>query len=146
MHNKQRIMTITAKSLFKYFPKKKGENIRFCFDARKRSLYPLVVKAEVDMEECPLFYQFQEVLKENKNQQQKSADNECTNNEGFDLYDQFLIMDFEDIFLPIKDDASDDMRNWKESLRNNVKDIIENGFDVQFDDCTIHMMPVMKKK
>ena len=138
--NNQRIMTLTAKSLFKYFPKKTGqENKSFCFDTRKRTLYTLVVKAENDMDDCPLFYQFMEVLKADKTR--KKIDE----NKRYSLYDQFLIMDFEDIFLPLKENPTDAAKKRKETLLNNAKDIIENGFDIIFDeDITVHMRPFDK--
>ena len=129
------IMTINAKSLFKYFPKKIDQD-RFCFDTRKRTMYTLVVKAEGEFEECPLLHQFLEVLKADLGEQYKETEHL--------LYDQFLIMDFDDIFMPLDKKATEVARKWKEGLQNNVKDIMENGFDVRFDNHTVHMMPFDK--
>lgn len=130
------IMTINAKSLFKYFPKKVDQE-RFCFDTRKRTMYTLVVKAEGDFEECPLRHQFLKVLEEDLGKQYNKEDDLL-------LYDQFLIMDFEDIFMPLDKKATEVARKWKEGLQSNVKDIMEHGFDVRFDNHTIHMMPFDK--
>lgn len=94
------IITINAKSLFKYFPKKKNEQAEsFCFDTRKRTLYTLVVKAENELEECPMLHQFLEVLKEELGDKFDGTDE-------YLLHDKFLIMDFEDIFMPIDENAS----------------------------------------
>lgn len=115
--NKQRIMTINAKSLFKYFPKKRETlDEPFCFDTRKRTLYTLVVKAENELEECPLLHQFIEVLKEDFGGTFKGEDE-------YLLHDKFLIMDFENIFMPIDENVSDAVRKWREGLQANVKDL-----------------------
>lgn len=122
----QRIITIDAKSLFKYFPKRKNAATEpFCFDTRKISLYTLVVKQN-ELEECPMLDQFLEVLKEDFADKIKQEDNNL-------LYDQFLIMDFDDIFMPIKEDASESLHRWKEGLQNNVRDLMENGLKIQFE-------------
>lgn len=131
-----RIMTITAKSLFKYFPKHQlNTNACFCLDTRKRSLYSLVVKAN-ELEECPMLHQFLEVLKEDLGDKFNEKDNKL-------LYDQFLIMDFDDIFMPIEN-RSDVARKWREGLQENVKDLMENGFKILFDNHEVHMMPFEK--
>ncbi len=135
---KQRIMTVNAKSLFKYFPKKRnalGES--FCFDTRKRTLYTLVVKAETESEECPMLHQFLEVLKEDLVDKFDGTDK-------YLLRDQFLIMDFDDIFMPIDENATDAARKWREGLQNNVKDLMENGLKLQFDTHIVHMLPFDK--
>jgi len=134
----QRIITINAKSLFKYYPKKKNElGESFCLDTRKRTLYTLVIKAENEFEECPMLHQFLEVLKE------ESGDKFDIKDEYL-LYDKFLIMDFEDIFMPIDENVSDTVRKWREGLQLNVKDIMEKGLRLQFDTHTVHMMPFDK--
>ena len=135
---KQYIMTINAKSLFKYFPKKKIESEEsFCFDTRKRTLYTLVVKAENELEECPMLHQFLDVLKEDLGDKFDSTDE-------YLLHDKFLIMDFEDIFMPIDENASDAVRKWRETLQTYVKDLMENGLKLQFDKHIVHMMPFDK--
>lgn len=134
----QKIMTINAKSLFKFFPKKKDEdNKPFCFDTRKRTLYTLVVKEENELEECPMLHQFLEVLKEDLGDRFDSTDE-------YLLRDQFLIMDFDDIFMPIDENASDATHKWREGLQNNVKDLVENGLELLFDTHIVHMMPFDK--
>lgn len=137
--NKQRIMTINAKSLFKYYPKKKDAiNEPYCFDTRKRTLYTLVVKEENEWEECPMKHQLLEVLK-------KKLGNQFDENQNDLFHNQFLIMDFEDIFMPIDENASESARGWKERLQNSVKDLMENGLDLYIDaDHTVHMMPFDK--
>lgn len=138
LYNSKYIITINAKSLFKYFPKKKNEQAEsFCFDTRKRTLYTLVVKAENELEECPMLHQFLEVLKEELGDKFDGTDE-------YLLHDKFLIMDFEDIFMPIDENASDAVRKWREGLQANVKDIMENGLKIQFDDHAVHMMPFDK--
>lgn len=138
--NKQRIMTVNAKTLFKYYPiGKDDEKTPFCFDTRKRTFHTLVVKQEVEMNECPLFHQIIEVLLANKvveeTDVQKSKDL---------LYNQFLIMDFEDVFMPIDENASDAIRKWREGMRNNARNLIENGLDILFENEEIHMVPFDK--
>ena len=132
------IMTLDAKSLFKYFPNKNGEeNTGFCFDTRKRTLYTLVVKEENELEECPMLHQLLEVLKE------ELGDKFDETNEYL-LLDQFLIMDFDNIFMPIDEKATDASRKYREGLQANVKDLMENGLKLQFDNHEVHMMPFDK--
>lgn len=136
--NRQRIITIDAKSLFKYFTKKKTEeNTPFCFDTRKRTVYTLVVKEENEFEECPMRDQLLEVLK-------GDLGNEFDETNEYLLLDQFLIMDFDNIFMPIDENATDSARKYREGLQANVKDLMENGLLLQFDDYTVHMMPFDK--
>lgn len=132
------IMTIDAKSLFKYYPKKPAELDKpFCFDARKRTLYNLVVKAENEFEECPMLHQFLEVLKQEKGNKFKSADINL-------LHDKFLIMDFGDIFMPLSEKSTPSARKNKERLQNNVNDIMSKGLKIQFDTHDVLMMPFDK--
>ena len=135
----QRIMSIDAKSLFRYFPKKKNTAKEpFCFDTRKRAFFSLVAK-EIEMEECPLLHQFLYVLDEDENRKQFFKDDD------YRLYDQFLIMDFGDIFLPIDEKVSEAAKQARIAQQENVKDLIENGFDVKFDaEYIVHMMPFDK--
>ena len=136
--NNQKIITINAKDLFKYFPKKSDAITEpFCFDTRKRTLYTLVVKEENELEECPMLHQFLEVLKE------KLGDKFDSTREYL-LRDQFLIMDFDNIFMPVDENASDVTRKWKAGLQNNVKDLMANGLKLQFDNYSVHMMPFDK--
>ena len=98
----QRIMTIDAKALFKYFPKKKGsENEPFLFDTRKKSLFTLVVNNVNEMEECPLFHQIMTVLDQDRKYKPFLKE------ENSRLYDQLIIMDFDDIFMPLDKNASE---------------------------------------
>lgn len=132
------IMTLDVKSLFKYFPKKKNEEkTPFCFDTRKHTLYTLVVKEENELEECPMRDQLLEVLKED-------LGDEFDETNEYLLLDQFLIMDFDNIFMPIDEKATDSMRRYREGMQANVKDLMENGLLLQFDNHTVHMMPFDK--
>lgn len=131
-------MTLDAKSLFKYFPKKKvEENTPFCFDTRKRTLYTLVVKEENELEECPMLHQLLEVMK-------KEQGDEFDETNEYLLLDQFLIMDFDNIFMPIDENATDSARKYREGLQENVKDLMENGLTLQFENHSVHMMPFDK--
>lgn len=77
----QRIITIDAKSLFKYFPKtNKTTKQPFSFDTRKRSLYTLVAK-ENELEECPMMDQILEILKEDFGNKIKCSDNNLLYNQ-----------------------------------------------------------------
>lgn len=137
--SKQKIMTINAKSLFKYFPKSKDEdNKAFCFDTRKRTLYTLVVKEEIEMKECPMLHQLLAVLKADEKRK------ELNQNEENLLYDQFLVMDFDDIFMPIDENSSEAVRKWRETQQDHVKDLMKNGLEVQFKEHRVHMMPFDK--
>ncbi|MEE1101304.1 MAG: hypothetical protein U0K86_07465 [Agathobacter sp.] len=109
----------------------------FCFDTRKRTLYTLVVKEENELEECPMLHQFLDVLKEDLGDKF-----DCSNE--YLLQDKFLIMDFDDIFMPIDENVSEVARNWREDLQKNAKDLIENGLKLQFDTHIVHMMPFDK--
>ena len=104
---KQIIITLNAKSLFDYFPKKPAENDQ-CFKLDfSDPVHSYVVTQEITREDCPLFHQIYEVLK--KRQGSSFQVTEKT------LYDKFLIVDFQDIFLSF--DKSSDPK-WKLKIRN----------------------------
>ena len=99
---KQIIITLNAKALFDYFPKKPAENDQ-CFKLDfSDPVHSYVVTQEITREDCPLFHQIYEVLK--KRQGSSFQVTEKT------LYDKFLIVDFQDIFLSF--DKSSDPK-WK---------------------------------
>ena len=99
---KQIIITLNAKSLFDYFPQKPAENDQ-CFKLDfSDPVHSYVVTQEITREDCPLFHQIYEVLK--KRQGSSFQVTEKT------LYDKFLIVDFQDIFLSF--DKSSDPK-WK---------------------------------
>ena len=56
-NQKQKIRTINAKALFKYFPKGKDDKIYAIYLVNK-ALCRHVIKQEEDMEPCPIFDQF----------------------------------------------------------------------------------------
>ena len=120
---KQRIRTISAKALFKYFPKE-GKDKAYAIYLINKSLCRLVIKQEEDMEECPVFDQF---YREIKSRYGENTEFEIT---GTTLLDKMLIMDFDDIFMPYDESASDAVKEYKESLWDCAKDIIENGIDI----------------
>ena len=62
-NTKQIIITLNAKSLFDYFPKKPAENDQ-CFKLDfSDPVHSYVVTQEITREDCPLFHQIYEVLK-----------------------------------------------------------------------------------
>ena len=133
-NTKQIIITLNAKSLFDYFPKKPTESDQ-CFKLDfSDPVHSYVVTLEITREDCPLFHQIYEVLK--KKQGSSFQVTEKT------LYDKFLIVDFQDIFLSF--DKSSDPK-WKlkdqEFLQKDAQDLIEHGFDLYFPDSdkAVHM-------
>ncbi len=124
---KQRIMTIDAKELFLHCTKKLDEQVKpFLFNTTKRTLYTQVVSRENMMEDCPLFYQFIEVIKEIDNIEEDDIYDNI-------LYDKLLVVDFDDIFMPIDEDkTSEKAKIRKERFLKNAKDIITNGFYLRF--------------
>ena len=133
-NTKQIIITLNAKSLFDYFPKKPTENNQ-CFKLDfSDPVHSYVVTQEITREDCPLFHQIYEVLKERQGSSFQTTEKT--------LYDKFLIVDFQDIFLSL--DKSSDPK-WKlkdqEFLQKNAQDLIEHGFDLYFPDSNkaVHM-------
>ena len=62
-NTKQIIITLNAKALFDYFPKKPTENNQ-CFKLDfSDPVHSYVVTQEITREDCPLFHQIYEVLK-----------------------------------------------------------------------------------
>lgn len=138
---KQKIMTIDAKNLFKYYRKKSGETDKpFFFNTKRKSYYSAVVKQENRMEPCPLFDQFLMVLDE-----EQSVEKLTENQKEERLFDKLVIIDFDDIFLPSeKENQHDWFRRRKEGERGNVKDLMEKGLDICFEDHIAHMVPFDK--
>lgn len=56
------------------------------------------------------------------------------------LFDQLLIMDFDDIFLPNIDPADESTEEKKKDWRENTKYLIDHGMDVHFEDHDVHMV------
>jgi predicted metal-dependent hydrolase len=138
-NQKQKIRTISAKALFKYFPKTK-EDKPYAIYLINKALCRYVIKQEEDMEECPVFYQF---YKEIDKRNGKNGTFEIT---GTTLLDKLVVMDFDNIFL--FDDKSKDAttnnngKGYWELLQECAKDIIENGFDIYAEeaDTPVHMV------
>lgn len=135
---KQKIITVDAKAFFKYFPKEIAEDQK-CFTLKyaNRALYKLVVQQENEMEDCPLFYQFFKEIEKSWNPQTDAEPFKITNTT---LFDKFVIVDFGDIFLPL-DEISEfpGKKERHEDYLENAKDIVENGFDIYFEN---HEKPV----
>ena len=108
-NQKQKIRTINAKALFKYFPKGKDDEIYAIYLVNK-ALCRHVIKQEEDMEECPVFYQFY-----------KEIESRCSEDEKFEitsttLLNKMLVMDFDNIFMSFDESASDSVKGYRESL------------------------------
>ena len=126
-NQKQKIRTISAKALFKYFPKTK-EDKPYAIYLINKALCRYVIKQEEDMEECPVFYQ---VYKEIDKRNGKNGTFEIT---GTTLLDKLVVMDFDNIFMfddKSKDATTDNNgKGYWELLQECAKDIIENGLDI----------------
>ena len=134
-NQKQKIRTINAKALFKYFPKGKDDKVYAIYLINK-ALCRHVIKQEEDMEDCPVFYQFY-----------KEIERRCGRDEKFEitnttLLDKMLVMDFDNIFMSFDESADDSVKGYKESLLECAKDIIENGFYIYEveSDMPVHMV------
>ena len=89
---KQKIRTINAKALFKYFPKGKDDEVYAIYLINK-ALCRHVIKQEEDMEECPIFYQFHREIEKCS----KEGPFEITNTT---FLDKLVVVDFDNIFMP----------------------------------------------
>lgn len=132
---KQKIRTINAKALFKYFPKGKDDEVYAIYLINK-ALCRHVIKQEEDMEECPIFYQFHKEI------ERRYGRNEKFEVTGTTLLNKMLVVDFDDIFMPFDESASDSVKGYKVSIQECAKDIIENGFNVYVEesDTPVHMV------
>ena len=132
---KQRIRTINAKALFKYFPKRDKDKVYAIFLINK-SLCRYVIKQEEDMESCPIFDQFYREI------ERRFSKGETVEITDTTLLDKMLVMDFGDIFMPYDESASDDVKKYKKTLLESAKDIIENGLDIYSEDSDtpVHMV------
>ena len=101
---KQKIITLDAKNLFKASEALTEEKDKpFKVDLTDKFTSRAIVKQEAMMETCPLFDQLLMVLEDN-GEDNATADKKS---QGMALYDQLLIMDFDDIFLPNIDPADE---------------------------------------
>lgn len=132
---KQKIITLDAKNLFKAseaLTEEKDESIKV--DLTDKFTSRAIVKQEAMMETCPLFDQLLMVLKDN-GEDNMAADGKS---QGMALYDQLLIMDFDDIFLLDIDSADksadESAEEKKQDWRENAQYLIEYGMDVHFED------------
>lgn len=132
---KQKIRTISAKALFKYFPKENTNDV-YTIYLMNKSLCRYVIKQEEDMEACPVFDQFYKEIESRTSECEKF---EITNTT---LLDRLLVMDFDNIFMSFDESASESAKGYKESLLASAEDIIENGFDIYTEksDIPIHMV------
>lgn len=138
---KQKIITVDAKAFFKCFPKGIGEGQKcFTLDYANRVLYKLVVQQENETEDCPLFHQFFKEIEISWNAQANNEPFKITNTT---LFDKFVIVDFGDIFLPLDEAlAFPGHKERHEDYLENAKDIVENGFDIYFENYEnpVHMI------
>lgn len=130
-----------AKNLFKAseaLTEEKAEPIKV--DLADKFTSRAIVKQEAMMENCPLFDQLLMVLKDN-GEDNMAADGKS---QGMALYDQLLIMDFDDIFLLDIDSADksadESAEEKKQDWRENAQYLIEYGMDVHFEDHDVHMV------
>ena len=141
---KQKIITVDAKAFFKYFPKEIAEDQK-CFTLKyaNRALYKLVVQQENEMEDCPLFHQFFKEIEKSWNSQTNDEPFRITNTT---LFDKFVIVDFGDIFLPLDEiSAFPGQKERHEDYLENAKDIVENGFDIYFENHHNHLHQTFDK-
>ena len=138
---KQKIITLDAKNLFKAseaLTEEKAEPIKV--DMTDKYTSRAIVKQEAMMETCPLFDQLLMVLKDN-GEDNMAADGKS---QGMALYDQLLIMDFDDIFLLDIDSADksadESAEEKKQDWRENAQYLIEHGMEVHFEDHDVHMV------
>lgn len=134
---KQKIITLADKNLFKAsraLTEEKAEPIKV--DLTDKFTSRAIVKQEAMMETCPLFDQLLMVLEDN-GEDNAEADKKS---QGMALYDQLLIMDFDDIFLPNIDPADESTEEKKKDWRENTKYLIDHGMDVHFEDYDVHMV------
>ena len=120
---KQKIRTIDAKALFRCCPKREGSKC-YALPLNSKATCRQVIKQEEDMEDCPVFDQFYKEIEKRTDGEATFAVTDTT------LTDKFLVMDFDDIFMPCSEDAKEHVKEKKKRLQENVKDIIENGFDI----------------
>lgn len=134
---KQKIITLDARNLFKASEALTEEKDKpFKVDMTDKFTSGMIVKQEAMMETCPLFDQLLMVLEDN-GEDNAAADKKS---QGMALYDQLLIMDFDDIFLPNIDPADELTEEKKKDWRENTQYLIEYGMDVHFEDYDVHMV------
>lgn len=132
-----KIITLDAEKLFTYYAKKLGqENEPYCFDTKNRYYYSKVVKQISDFDECPLLHQIiQSKVFKNKNIDTEASDDW--------LLDKLIIIDLSSIFYGSKQaDNGDDKR--QEWLKGEVRDLMEKGLDISYQDHNVHMLPFDK--
>ena len=101
---KQKIRTINAKALFKYFPKEKDDKVYAIYLINK-ALCRHVIKQEEDMEDCPVFYQFYREIEKCS----KEGAFEITNTT---LLDKLVVVDFDNIFMSFDESVSDSVKGY----------------------------------
>ncbi len=133
-----KIITINASKLFDYYAKQNGkENVPFCLDTQNRYFYQQVVKQLDDFDECPLLHQ---IIK-TKTFEESNPDIENTDDW---LMDKMVILDCDRIFGGLGNDVNQ-MSDSRKSKQEKVRDLMENGFDIQFDkEKKVHMVPFDK--
>lgn len=127
-------MTINAKALFTFCPKRSDEQDKlYRFDMTRKQLVTSVVKQVEMMDTCPLFDQLLMVLEENGEAIHEIDDL----GQNIALYRHLVMMDFDQIFLS-------GMGKKEESKAGKMlaaaKDLIEHGFVIHFPDQDVHLV------
>ena len=135
------IITINAKKLFTYFPKKSGNDEEsFCLDVTNRVNYNQVIKQTTEFDECPLLHQiiYSNTLKKSKK--------DITKDDRW-LLDILTIIDYGNIFncKPANQKANqEETEDIDTADQLKVKDLIENGLKIKFADHCVTMFPFDK--
>lgn len=136
-----KIITINAKKLFTYFPKKPGNAEEpFCLDITNRVNYNQVIKQTAEFDECPLLHQiiYSKTFKDLKK--------DITKDDKW-LLDILVIIDYGTIFncKPSSkklNQKKTENRDTADQLK--VKDLIEEGLKIKFFDHCVTMFPFDK--
>ena len=133
-----KIMTIDAMNLFMFCKKnaKDGYN-SFCFDETDSRINHLVIKQIAEFDECPLLHQIIKIDRARKKVKEEKKD--VFKNKTW-LLDKLIIVDFGYIFNSFDQDSEHD----NTIMKNNAKDLMENGLDIIFSNNKVHMIPFDK--
>lgn len=135
------IITLNAKKIFTYFPKKPGNDAEpFCLDITNRVNYNQVIKQTAEFDECPLIHQIVYSKTFKKSKKNITKDDKW-------LLDILIIIDYGTIFncktanQKANQEETEDI-DTADQLK--VKDLIENGLKIKFADHCVTMFPFDK--
>ena len=135
------IITLNAKKIFTYFPKKPGNDAEpFCLDITNRVNYNQVIKQTAEFDECPLLHQIVYSKTFKKSKKNITKDDKW-------LLDILIIIDYGTIFncktanQKANQEETEDI-DTADQLK--VKDLIENGLKIKFADHCVTMFPFDK--